>query len=82
MKHSDICIEYCLTGNMVADFFTKLLQGSLFRKLRAIILNIPGHALSSDAAASQECVEGMMSYADVVRGTHWKSSDVADAVHQ
>ena len=67
---------------MVADFFTKPLQGSLFRKLRAIILNIPGRTPSSDAAASQECVEVKKSYADVVRGTHRKSSDVADAVRK
>ena len=82
MKHGDIRIEYCPTGDMVADFFTKPLQGSLFQKLRAIILNIPGHAFSSNAVASQECVEKVVSYADMVRGTHRKSSDVADAMHQ
>ena len=82
MKHRDIWIEYCPTGDMVADFFTKPLQGSLFHKLRTIILNIPGHTFSSDAAASQECVEKVASYADMVRGTHRKSSDVADAMHQ
>jgi hypothetical protein len=67
---------------MVADFFTKPLQGSLFRKLRAIILNIPGRALSADTSTSQECVGKAASYADVVRGTHSKSSDVTDAVRQ
>jgi hypothetical protein len=66
----------------VADFFTKPLQGSLFRKLRAIILNIPGRALNADTSASQECVGKVASYADVVRGTHRDSSDVADAVRQ
>jgi hypothetical protein len=30
--------EYCPTGDMVADFFTKPLQGSLFWKLRKVIL--------------------------------------------
>jgi hypothetical protein len=34
--------EYCPTGDMVADFFTKPLQGSLFRKLHKVILNLPG----------------------------------------
>ena len=32
-------MEYCPTGDMVADFFTKPLQGSLFRKLRDKIMN-------------------------------------------
>jgi hypothetical protein len=82
VKRGEIRIAYCPTGDMVADFFTKPLQGSLFRKLRAIILNIPGRAPSADALASQECVGKVASYADVVRGTHRKSSDVADAVRQ
>ena len=67
---------------MVADFFfTKPLQGSLFRKLRATILNIHGCASLSNAAASQECVGETMSYVDTVQGMHKNSSDVADAVH-
>ena len=82
VKNGDIRIEYCPTGDMVADFFTKPLQGSLFRKLRAIILNIPGRAHTTDAVASQECVGKVMSYANVVQGTHMVSSDVADVVHQ
>ena len=53
VKCGDIWIKYCPTADMVADFFTKPLQCLLFRKLCAIILNIPGHALTTDAAASQ-----------------------------
>ena len=34
-------VEYCPTDQMVADYFTKPLQGSLFRRLRSIILNLP-----------------------------------------
>jgi hypothetical protein len=82
IKNGELRIEYCPTADMVADFFTKPLQGSLFRKLRAIILNIPGRALNADASASQECVGKVASYADVVRGIHVKSSDVTDAVRQ
>ena len=33
-----IKIKYCLTEKMVVDFFTKPLQGNLFRVMRAIIL--------------------------------------------
>ena len=82
VKHGDIWIEYFPTGDMVADFFTKPLQGSLFHKLQAIILNIPSLSFTSDAAASQECVEKVASYADMVQGTHGKSSDIADAMCQ
>jgi hypothetical protein len=33
-------VEYCPTGEMIGDFFTKALQGSLFKKFRNLILNI------------------------------------------
>jgi hypothetical protein len=82
VKQKELRIEYCPTGDMVADFFTKPLQGSLFRKLHAIILNIPDHSRNANASTSQECVGKVMSYADVVRGTHRNSSDVADVVRQ
>ena len=47
-------IEYCPTDDMIADFFTKPLQGTKFRRFRALILN-----LSDDIAATarKECVE-------------------------
>jgi hypothetical protein len=82
VKQKELRIEYCRTGDMVADFFTKPLQGSLFRKLRAIILNIPDHSRNANALTSQECVGKVTSYADVVRGTHRNGSDVADVVRQ
>jgi hypothetical protein len=34
-------VKYCPTKQMLADFFTKPLQGKLFRKLRAVVM---GHA--------------------------------------
>jgi hypothetical protein len=42
VKYGKLRIKYCPMGDMVVDFFTKPLQGSLFWKLRTIILNIPG----------------------------------------
>ena len=33
-------VSYCPTGDMLADYFSKPLQGSLFRKFRNLILNI------------------------------------------
>jgi hypothetical protein len=38
LKSEGIKVEYCPTGMMIADFFTKPLQGNLFRKFRDIVL--------------------------------------------
>jgi len=37
----EVSVAYCPTKEMVADYFTKPLQGSLFFKLRAYIMNEP-----------------------------------------
>ena len=36
----ELSVEYCPTGEMVGDFFTKLLQGASFQKLWNRILNL------------------------------------------
>ncbi len=54
IESKEVELEYKPTGKMIADFFTKPLQGTLFEELRALIMNIPG---VKPAAASQECVE-------------------------
>jgi hypothetical protein len=38
VKSGEIRIEHCPTGIMIADYFTKALQGALFRKLRDMIM--------------------------------------------
>lgn len=40
VKKGEVNIEYCPTGDMIADFFTKPLQGSLFRKFRNLIMGV------------------------------------------
>jgi hypothetical protein len=40
VKSNEVSIEYCPTEEMDADFFTKPLQGSLFRKFRNRIMNV------------------------------------------
>jgi hypothetical protein len=40
VKPNEVSIEYCPTREMDADFFTKPLQGSLFRKFRDRIMNV------------------------------------------
>jgi hypothetical protein len=36
----EVAVEYCPTGDMLADFFTKPLQGILFKKFRDQIMNV------------------------------------------
>jgi hypothetical protein len=49
IANKEVDIQYCPTGKMLADFFTKPLQGTPFRKFRDLIMNfksnphIPGH---------------------------------------
>jgi hypothetical protein len=61
----NIHVEYCPTREMLGDFFTKPLQGYLFKKLRSLIMNLPpplpASPSMSDAGtiptpSSQECV--------------------------
>ena len=40
VKYIEVNIEYCLTDDMLGDYFTKPLQVSKFRKLREKILNV------------------------------------------
>ena len=40
IKKGDLHIEYCLTNNMVANFFTKPLQGKKFLQFRKVIMNL------------------------------------------
>jgi hypothetical protein len=41
VSNGDITLKHCPTGEMLADHFTKPLQGALFRKFRAEIKGIP-----------------------------------------
>jgi hypothetical protein len=40
VKSGEVSIDYCPTDDMIADFFTKPLQGAKFRKFRDIIMNV------------------------------------------
>jgi hypothetical protein len=66
---NEMRVEYCPTGDMIGDFFTKALQGASFRKFRDLILNVKQedfpkyrsimekYDASGKADPSQECVE-------------------------
>ena len=40
VRRENVKIQHCKTENMIADFFTKPLQGSLFMKMRDMIMGI------------------------------------------
>jgi hypothetical protein len=68
VKKNELHIEYCPTGDMWGDFFSKPLQGSAFKWQRAqISMNLPYDVpLPITSTDSQECVEAC-SWANVVR---------------
>jgi hypothetical protein len=41
VKPKEVCLEHCLTENMIADFFTKPLQGAKFTTFQSFILCFP-----------------------------------------
>jgi hypothetical protein len=52
VKSGQIRIEHCPTGIMIANYFTKALQGALFTKLRGMIVERTDIPLPSDVAKS------------------------------
>jgi hypothetical protein len=40
IQAKELTVEYCPTGEMLADMFTKPLQGSLFRRFRQAVMNL------------------------------------------
>jgi KUP system potassium uptake protein len=40
IESGEICVEYCPSEEMIADFFTKPLQGALFIRIRDFIMNV------------------------------------------
>ena len=64
IRHKQLRVAYCPTELMHADFFTKPLQGALFRKHVTVIMNLkPDYfqetqeTKSADPTGPQECVE-------------------------
>ena len=66
-------VSYCPTGDMLADFFSKPLQGSLFRKFRNAILNVSELDEVRSDTVEQECVGPSMK--DAVRLGTWVAAD-------
>jgi hypothetical protein len=78
----EIVIRYCPTENMHADFFTKALQGALFRKHRDFIMNVdPAYydadhrsVLSNDGQTNNVMADGQTAKNGIVTA----KSDVGD----
>ena len=49
LKRENIELRHCPMANMIADFFTKSLQGKLFRKMRDVIMGLTNFIM-------EECV--------------------------
>ena len=59
LETEGIEVKYCPTEKMLADFFTKPLQGTLFRKFRDIVLgykHINALHIDEEESSSQERV--------------------------
>jgi hypothetical protein len=52
----ELKITKCDTDDMIADYFTKPLQGSKFKKFRDLILNVAAEC-TTDTSTTKECVE-------------------------
>jgi hypothetical protein len=55
VRAKEIKITKCGTEEMLADYFTKPLQGSRFKKFRDLILNVP--VGRENTTTGKECVE-------------------------
>jgi hypothetical protein len=40
ISEGEVCVEWCPTKNMVADFLTKPLQGAMFKRFRDLIMGV------------------------------------------
>ena len=69
VKSGELAVEYCTTGEMLTDHFTKLLQGEAFYKFWSMIMNMDPGLTCADSAqdktisfspSPQECVGDLL----------------------
>ena len=74
IKNGELRVAYCPTEEMLADFYTKPLQGRLFRKLRNFIMGLPPETEMNTEVPPQECV-GARKWSDMVKGSSGPTND-------
>jgi Reverse transcriptase (RNA-dependent DNA polymerase) len=72
---NEVSIEYCPTGNMISDYFTKPLQGTPFKKLRDYIMNLPDCDLEDKSPQDHRSVLKVMSSNGTERETFSTSTN-------
>ena len=65
----DIRVAYCPTEEMIADFFTKPLQGSKFIRFRDQILNVQSEPNVTSTSAQRSVLGNDVQAADPQRGS-------------
>ena len=85
LNTENIKIEYCPTGQMIADFFTKPLQGNLFRNFRDLVLGykhiseVNDMVQKGEKSPLQECIGNNITSGNIkgnVGGDEIKSLDI------
>jgi len=68
-------VACCPTAEMIADYFTKPLQGALFRRLRDAVLNIPQKhgpaSVENTDASTLQCRRSVLKNSGPVEGQTW-----------
>ena len=72
----DVSVAYCPTADMIADFFTKPLQGAPFRQFRDFIMNIDPDYTAAPAMNPRSVLE-IENQENTINMDNVKHSDVA-----
>ena len=72
IKKGDVKVAFCPTHDVLGDFFTKPLQGSLFIRMREKLLNLPS---SASAAVHRSVLENNEKIWEKTRKTKDNSSE-------
>jgi hypothetical protein len=88
IEKGEVKVEYCPTEDMLADIFTKPLQGSAFHKFRNAVLNmqpcLTDPHMSGATHGSQECVEkscdGLCDVQEDTKDTEGRHDETKDMI--